>query len=66
MSEVVNLRRFRKQKIRDEAEKTAQANRLAFGLSKAEREKAALQNELDQKRVDGHRMARTPPPDAKG
>lgn len=66
MSEVVNLRRFRKQKTRDEAAKTAQANRVAFGLSKAEREKAALQNELDQKRVEGHRMERTPSPDDKG
>ena len=31
MADVINLRRFRKQKARDEAGARAEANRLAFG-----------------------------------
>lgn len=37
MAEIVNLRRFRKQKAREDAEKTAEQNRIGFGRSKAER-----------------------------
>ena len=35
--ETVNLRRFRKRKARQEKEKAAEANRVAFGRTKAEK-----------------------------
>lgn len=56
MNDVVNLRRFRKQKARDDAQKLAQANRIAFGRTKAEREATALQSELEIRRIEGHRL----------
>jgi hypothetical protein len=44
MGEVVNLRRARKSRARDAAAATADAQRAAFGRSKAEREGAAAES----------------------
>ncbi|MBN9044742.1 MAG: DUF4169 family protein [Rhizobiales bacterium] len=40
MSDIVNLRQFRKQKARDAREKQAGENRILFGRNKAEKEAA--------------------------
>ena len=58
MSDIVNLRRFRKQKARAEADRHASANRALFGQSKGERNKSDLEQDkatraLDQHRIDG-------------
>ena len=37
MGDLVNLKRFRKRAAREEAAKQAEANRIAFGRTKAER-----------------------------
>jgi hypothetical protein len=55
MAEIVNLRRARKAKGREEAEKRAAENRARFGKSKSERKTIEAQAALDQRRLDGHR-----------
>jgi len=54
MGEVVNLRRERKRKSRAESESRAAANRRAHGVPKSERDKAALERALAEKRLDSH------------
>lgn len=56
MAEIVNLRRARKQKARDEATRTAEQNRISFGLSKAERTLAKAERDNAASRLDGHRL----------
>ncbi len=51
-AEVVNLRRFRKQKARAAKELQASANRAAFGRTKHEREHTAAERRLEQRRLD--------------
>ncbi len=55
MSEIVNLRQFRKRKTREEAQKAAEANRLQFGRTKADRELTEARNALSQRQLDAHR-----------
>lgn len=55
MSEIVNLRQFRKRKTREEAQKAAEANRLQFGRTKAERELSDARQALAERRLDAHR-----------
>lgn len=61
MAEIVNLRQFRKQKARAEAEKTAEQNRLSYGRSKAERELTEAERAKAARHVDGHRLDRDEP-----
>ncbi|MBL0374417.1 DUF4169 family protein [Rhizobium sp. KVB221] len=56
--DIVNLRQFRKQKARVEKEKVADANRLQFGRTKAEKTLTRTLNDkaeraLDQGKLDG-------------
>lgn len=56
-AELVNLRQARKRRARDEAEKTADANRAKFGRLKAERERQTAEDrrsttDLDNKKLD--------------
>ena len=55
MAEVINLRQARKAKARAEKEKTAEANRLAFGRSKAEKQGAKFEKERSDKALDAHK-----------
>ena len=55
MGEVVNLRRARKAKARVESERQADANRLAFGRTRAEREASDAEKKLQFARLEGHR-----------
>ncbi|MDB5534187.1 MAG: hypothetical protein JWO28_2502 [Hyphomicrobiales bacterium] len=56
MGDIVNLRRARKLKGRDDNAKTAAANRLAFGRTKAEMRLTEAERELERKRIDAHRL----------
>lgn len=53
MAEIVNLRRARKAKARAATAAQADANRLAFGRTRAEREVAALDAERARRLLDG-------------
>ena len=55
-ADIVNLRRFKKSKEREADAKAAEANRLAFGRTKAERQKTEAVQALDIKRLDGHKL----------
>ena len=63
MSEIVNLRRARKAKARVAAADKAAENRLRFGASKAEREHAAANQDLERRRLDAHRRIGEPDSD---
>ncbi len=56
MADVVNLNRYRKRRDRQDAEKTAAANRLRHGRSKAEREKLRRDGEKTAKDLDNKRL----------
>ncbi len=55
MADIVNLRQARKRKARAERERTADANRLKFGRSKAEKENNLLEKARVERAHDGHR-----------
>lgn len=54
MGEIVNLRRARKRKAREEDGEAAEAARVRSGLSKLEREAARLSREKAAAHLDGH------------
>ena len=56
MGEVINLRQYRKQKARAEAESRATENRVQFGRKKAERDTKSALDQLMQRRLDGARI----------
>jgi len=58
-ADIVNLRRVRKAAKRDKAEAQAAENRIAFGVSSAEREQLGAKRQHDEKHLDQHRL--TPP-----
>jgi hypothetical protein len=53
MGEIVNLRRARKARDRREKEDAAQANRVAFGRTKSERELTDARKQLEAAKLDG-------------
>lgn len=55
-AEIVNLRQFRKQKVRSDKERQAEQNRAAFGRSKAEKNLTEALNEMAQKNLDRGRI----------
>ncbi len=59
MGEVVNLRRARKAKGRNERAQHADENRARFGRTAAEREGQAAADVKAERDLDGHRL-RTP------
>ncbi len=54
-AEIVNLRRGRKRKARAEARSKADANAARHGQTKAERTLRAARQDLEARRLDGHR-----------
>jgi hypothetical protein len=52
---VVNLRTFRKRKVREEKEALAHANRVAFGRPKSEKELNKAKLALEKKVLDKHK-----------
>ena len=55
-AEIVNLRRFRKQKGRTEREQVAAENRRKHGLTAAEKKQKAAERELTERRLADHRI----------
>jgi hypothetical protein len=55
MGDIVNLRRFRKARARDEASKHAETQRLAHGRSKSERQLSQAEQKLKERRLDAHK-----------
>lgn len=54
MSEIINLRRFSKQKRREEARQEAAENAAKYGRTPAERKKSEAEAERLKNRLDGH------------
>jgi len=59
MADIVNLRRARKRKRRDEDARAAEENRRAHGRTAAEKTRTRLAQNLDEKRLDAHRRKRS-------
>jgi hypothetical protein len=55
MSEIVNLKRAKKQRARAEADSKAAANRAAHGRTKAEKTQTHAEGEAAAKRLDAHK-----------
>ena len=64
MSEIVNLRRARKQKARERQQAVAAENRVVFGRSKAERRLAESERALAEASLDARRLTRPDPTNA--
>lgn len=60
MSDIINLKRARKQKARAEKDAKASANRAKFGRTKAERLKLANAKERRDTALDGKRLDLAP------
>lgn len=54
--EIINLKRARKAKARSAKEADAQANRLTFGRTKAERALNSAKDQMAARKLDGHRL----------
>ncbi len=66
MAEIVNLRQFRKGKVREQRAAAAEQNRALHGRSKSEKQRDRLQAENAERLIDGHRRETTtdfPAPD---
>ncbi|MCB4770901.1 DUF4169 family protein [Ancylobacter sp. Lp-2] len=58
MADLINLRRYRKKKARETAEQTAAERRLAFGVSKAQKNVDDAAKRKSDAALDGHRRIR--------
>ncbi|MNE32988.1 hypothetical protein D3C80_1266280 [compost metagenome] len=56
MGEVVNLNKARKARDKAEAKRAADANRLTFGRTKAERQTTQKERDRDAAKLDGHKL----------
>ncbi len=56
MGDVVNLNRFKKQKAREERSAEADANRVKFGRTKAEKDLDKAEKTLAEKKLDDHKI----------
>ena len=56
MGEIVNLNKARKARDKAAAKRTAEANRLTFGRTRAERDAARTERDRDATRLDGHKL----------
>ncbi|MBS0221182.1 MAG: DUF4169 family protein [Proteobacteria bacterium] len=56
MAEIVNLRRARKEKARREHDNEAQANRLRFGRTKADKAADRDRGKRERETLDGKRL----------
>jgi hypothetical protein len=55
LGEIVNLRRARKQRRRDQDDEIAAANRLAHGVGKAVKRETRAERERAERALEGHR-----------
>jgi hypothetical protein len=63
-AEIINLRMARKQKKREDKDKSAEDNRRKYGRSKAERDAARQRRETLEAHVDGHLLEEPHGPEA--
>ncbi|MBN8982398.1 MAG: DUF4169 family protein [Rhizobiales bacterium] len=56
MGDLVNLKRFKKRALRDQAGKNAETNRALFGRTKAEKQRDELESGFAKKSLDNHRV----------
>lgn len=56
MGEIVNLRRRRKQRARDEADGAAAANRAKFGQRKSDKDRRAAEDQHARHEIDGKKL----------
>ncbi|AMW34018.1 DUF4169 family protein [Haematospirillum jordaniae] len=61
MSELINLRKARKQKQRADKDKESKANRTLHGQARAVRDSVRAATERHNRYLDGH-LRETPPP----
>jgi hypothetical protein len=61
MGDIVNLRRARKRKARDDREAEASARRTEVGVSKTERRAASAERALLDRRLQGHKLGADAP-----
>ena len=55
-ADLINLRQARKARARAEKGSHSAANRAKFGRTKAEREIKSAADDLDRRRLDGHKI----------
>ncbi len=55
MSDIINLRQFKKQKARNTKEKQAEQNRIAFGRTKVEKDFALRETQKAERFLDMNR-----------
>ena len=58
-ADIINLRQARKIRARDAAAKEAEANRLTFGRTKAEKALTKAERELAAGRIEAHKRDRS-------
>jgi hypothetical protein len=58
LGELINLKRFRKRVQRDRASLEADANRIKFGRTKAQRDLIEQENKKRERSLDEHRRER--------
>ncbi|WP_176036888.1 DUF4169 family protein [Brucella tritici] len=63
MSDIVNLRQFKKQKARAEKENRADQNRIQFGLTKTEKAFARTEATKVERFLDQNRLEKNDKPD---
>lgn len=56
MAEIVNLNRWRKAKAKEDKARQAEANRVAFGRTKGEKDLARKQADQQAKDLDGKQI----------
>ncbi|KAA0683453.1 DUF4169 family protein [Roseomonas genomospecies 6] len=56
MADIVNLNRFRKMRLKEEREKTAEENRIRFGRTKAEKLRDRQDAERRAADLDGKKV----------
>ncbi len=56
MVEPINLRQFRKRKIRAEKEKQAEENRKSFGVSSRIKKAAKAKKQIIERKLDGAKL----------
>ncbi len=61
MADLINLNRFRKEKARADKAAKADENRVRFGRTKAEKQAAQREAEIETQRLEGHRREPSPP-----
>ena len=55
MADILSLSKARKAKARAEKDATAEANRVKFGRTRAEKQQASAEKSLSDRKIDAHK-----------